>query len=78
MTGQYRSALICPNCNETSLKFETFNTVTLPIPLESSMRFYMIYQNQYKKNIKAQFKYISLDPNEWIRKATEAVGIKIP
>ena len=62
MTGQYLSSLRCPDCNQKSLKFETFNTVTLPIPIETAVRFFLIHQNQSKKNIIGYFKYKNLDP----------------
>jgi hypothetical protein len=78
MTGQYISSIGCPDCNKKSLKFETFNTVTLPIPIETLVRFFVIHQNQIKKNIKGHFKYTNLDPTQWIKNACEAVKIKNP
>jgi ubiquitin carboxyl-terminal hydrolase 4/11/15 len=32
-TGMYKSTLVCPTCNKTSVTFDPFNDVTLPLPV---------------------------------------------
>lgn len=32
MTGQYKSKVTCPDCNKTSITFDPFITLTIPIP----------------------------------------------
>lgn len=47
MTGQYKSKVTCPDCNKTSITFDPFITLTVPIPQENtiSIEFYLIYAN---------------------------------
>ncbi|CAK9435934.1 uncharacterized protein LODBEIA_P05480 [Lodderomyces beijingensis] len=32
-TGLYQSTLVCPDCNKTSITFDPFNDLTLPLPM---------------------------------------------
>ncbi|EDK42382.1 hypothetical protein LELG_00560 [Lodderomyces elongisporus NRRL YB-4239] len=32
-TGLYQSTLVCPDCNKTSITFDPFNDLTLPLPI---------------------------------------------
>ncbi|CAH2354787.1 ubiquitin carboxyl-terminal hydrolase 12 [[Candida] railenensis] len=32
-TGMYKSTLVCPDCSKTSITFDPFNDVTLPLPV---------------------------------------------
>ncbi|KAH7037886.1 uncharacterized protein B0I36DRAFT_72433 [Microdochium trichocladiopsis] len=34
-TGMYKSTLVCPDCSKVSITFDPFNTLTLPLPVES-------------------------------------------
>lgn len=33
-TGMYQSTLVCPDCGKTSVTFDPFNDLTLPLPIE--------------------------------------------
>lgn len=33
-TGMYQSTLVCPDCSKTSITFDPFNDLTLPLPIE--------------------------------------------
>ena len=33
MTGQYQSKIVCPSCKYSSLTYDPFVTLTLPLPL---------------------------------------------
>ncbi|KAK6456038.1 peptidase C19, ubiquitin C-terminal hydrolase 2 [Scheffersomyces xylosifermentans] len=33
-TGLYQSTLVCPDCSKTSITFDPFNDLTLPLPIE--------------------------------------------
>jgi len=66
MIGQYQSIITCPDCCYKSIKFDSFSTVSLPIPSESVKSFFVIYENMYKVNLKTQFKHKRNNAFEWI------------
>lgn len=35
-TGLYESILVCPDCGKTSITFDPFNDLTLPLPINKS------------------------------------------
>lgn len=47
MHGQYKSKLVCPDCNKVSVTFDPFCTLSLPIPSDQpvTMNVYFIYKN---------------------------------
>ena len=52
--GQYRSTLVCPECNKVSIKFDPFMYLTLPIP--------------NKKMWRGQVYFVPLDPSKPMHK----------
>lgn len=52
--GQYRSTLVCPDCNKVSIKFDPFMYLTLPIP--------------NKKMWRGQVYFVPLDPSKPMQK----------
>ena len=35
--GQFRSRIVCPECSHDSVKFDTFNHITLPLPVKMKL-----------------------------------------
>lgn len=59
MTGQYKSRVVCPDCNYHSVTFDPYITITLPIPqkIEAVTDVFYIYSNMTTKTKRAWFKY---------------------
>lgn len=79
MTGQYKSKVTCPTCNNYSITFDPFITVTLPIPQKIVNNFegFFLYSNFEQKTKKISFTY-NTKPNveEWCKKISEIVNVK--
>ena len=59
MHGQYKSSLLCPQCNKYSYTFDPFNSLTLPLPLstEKVIQFYFIFYDGAKIPLKLSIEY---------------------
>lgn len=69
MTGQYKSKVVCPNCEKESITFHPFTTVSLPIPEETVpgvMKYFVIFNNCEQEAKKMSFQYKKSDQKEWL------------
>jgi ubiquitin carboxyl-terminal hydrolase 4/11/15 len=41
--GQYKSTVVCPKCNNSSVTFDPFNTLSLPIPISQEITINLYY-----------------------------------
>jgi len=59
--GQYKSTIICPQCNRISITFDPFNCVSLPIPSkkEKEIDFFFLFANNKSKPVKMNIKFPS-------------------
>ena len=64
--GQYKSTLVCPDCNKISITFDPFLIASLPIPAidYTQLSIYFIFRDLKKTPIKLQlnlFSFITID-----------------
>jgi len=64
--GQYKSTLVCPDCNKISITFDPFLIASLPIPAidYTQLSIYFIFRDFKKTPIKLQlnlFSFITID-----------------
>jgi ubiquitin carboxyl-terminal hydrolase 4/11/15 len=58
MTGQYKSTLICPECNKVSVTFDPFMTISLPLPSIQhtvSLEFYLVFYDKSRKPLLVEY-----------------------
>ena len=58
MTGQYKSRVTCSACNNESITFHPFTTVTLPIPRTNVFKGFFIYSNFEQRTKLISFNYV--------------------
>lgn len=74
MTGQYKSKVICPDCNLESITFDPFTTVSLPIPdyaTPGTLSYFVIFHNNRRQAVKMSFQYTKSDTKLWLETATK-------
>lgn len=78
MTGQYKSRVTCPTCSKTSITFDPFITVTLPIPQKVINVFegFFFYSNFEQKTKKISFPYSKPNVEEWYKNICDIVSVK--
>ena len=56
--GQFKSTVSCPKCRNTSVTFDPFQIISLPIPIvvKDVFSFYFVFADHIKKAIKFTFK----------------------
>ena len=72
MTGQYKSKVVCPDCDRESITFDPFTTVSLPIPEEAVpgiMKYFVIFNNCEEEAKRMSFQYKKSDQQEWLESA---------
>ena len=72
LTGQYKSKVVCPDCDRESITFDPFTTVSLPIPEEAvpgTLKYYVIFSNCGQEAKRMSFQYKKSDPKEWLETA---------
>jgi hypothetical protein len=62
--GQYKSKIDCPSCGKTSITFDAFSNITLPIPkpTQKEITFYMIHANNTSIPLKLKINYDKMKP----------------
>jgi hypothetical protein len=60
MVGQFKSTVVCSACNKTSVCFDPFMLITLPIPTRKESNFYFVSSLIDRGAIKIGFDYSSM------------------
>ena len=47
MSGQFKSTLVCPDCQQVSITFDPYYSISLPIPTQNIEKhsFYLVTKN---------------------------------
>lgn len=70
MHGLYKSTVLCPNCNKTSITFDPFDSITLPLPQgqEKRLNFYYIFYQSEKSPFSMAVEYTQSHSIDHVKK----------
>lgn len=70
MHGQYKSTVLCPECNKNSITFDPFNSITLPLPQsqEKTLNFYYIFYDSEKPPFNMAVEYLQGQTMDHVKK----------
>jgi ubiquitin C-terminal hydrolase len=76
MQGQCKSLVICPKCKFNSITFDSFTTVSLPMPRKLMIKYMIISKNHNSVNKLMGFITNKFNIIEWRSKAAELLKKK--